>query len=282
MRMNSYAPQLTPVVKVVLLVNVAVYLLERLPFTGPSILTWGKLVPTVTFADGQLWRLFTYMFLHDPYSVFHLLFNMLALWMFGLEIEQMWGSRRFAWFYMIGGVGSGCFSLFHLFSPTMSQVGVIGASGAVLALLTVYAWYFPDRKVLLFFILPVNIRFVVIGYAIISLFGSLHPHGIVSHLTHLGGILVAIGYLRCYPKALGWLQQRAASKTERNRRRQGEEALSRERFFEENIDPILEKISREGMESLTAQERILLKKTAKSKEHDRLKKSKVLPLDLFR
>lgn len=280
--MNSYSPRLTPVIKAILIANVVVYLFELLPYTRFLILMWGKLVPSMTFAGGQLWRLVTYMFLHDPYSPFHLLFNMLALWMFGLEIEQMWGSRRFAWFYAISGVGSGCFSLIHLFSHRMSQIGVIGASGAVLALLTVYAWYFPNRKVLLFFILPVNIRFVVIGYAIISLFGSLRPHGIVSHLTHLGGILVAIGYIRWYPKVLEWLQQRAALKTEMNRRRQAEEAVGRERFFEETIDPILEKISREGMESLTPQERKLLKKVAQSKERDRLKKSKVLPYDLFR
>lgn len=268
MQMNSYAPRLSPVIKVILIANVVTYFFELIPYAGSLILKWGKLVPSVTFAGGQLWRLVTYMFLHNPYSPFHLLFNMLALWMFGLEIEYMWGSRRFAWFYAVSGVGSGCFSLIHLFSPGMSMIGVIGASGAVLALLTVYAWYFPNRKVLLFFILPVNIRFVVIGYAIISLFGSLRPHGIVSHLTHLGGILVAIGYLRWYPKVLEWLQQRAALKIKMNHRRQAEKSVSRERFLEETIDPILEKISREGMESLTPQERKLLKKTAESKERD--------------
>ena len=164
--MNRLAmPQVGPTIKFLLIANIGVYLLQILPGIGHFLLEWGSLVPAAAFSGGQVWRLLTYMFLHDPISPFHLLFNMLALWMFGMEIEVLWGSRRFAWFYFISGVGSGCFSVLHLFSPAMRVTGVIGASGAVLALLTVYAIYYPHRQVLLFFILPVNIRVVVIGFA---------------------------------------------------------------------------------------------------------------------
>jgi membrane associated rhomboid family serine protease len=274
--------RISPVVKGLLIANVAVYVLELLPGIGRFLLEWGKLVPVQTFAYGQLWRVGTYMFLHDQNTPFHLLFNMLALWMFAQEIEEVWGPRRFLQFYLIAGIGSGCFSLFHLFSATMKWTGVIGASGAVLALLTVYAVWYPHRKVLLFFIIPVNIRIVVIGYALLSLFGTIAPHGVVSHITHLGGILVAIAYLRLYPLIDERFRTYTALRAERTMRRNAETSASRKRLFEEQIDPILEKISREGMDSLTAEERRILKRMAASKDREYLKKKRVLPLDLFR
>ncbi len=275
-------PQLSPAVRFILIANIGVYLLEIIPGVGRYCIEWGSLVPAVTFAQGQIWRLVTYMFLHDPHSPFHLLFNMLALWMFGQEIEQMWGSRRFSWFYMVSGVGSGCFSLLHLFSPAMKYTGVIGASGAVLALLTVYAVLYPHRQVLLFFVLPVNIRIVVIGFALISLFGTIAPHGVVSHLTHLGGILIAIGYLKWYPVFSEWLKKSLALHEERSMRQQAEAAAKQRRFFEEQIDPILEKISREGSEALSPREKELLKKAASPKQRDLVSKGKIIPFNFFR
>ena len=278
---NQYF-QISPMVKTLLIANVVVYVLELLPGIGRLLLQWGTMVPVQTFARGQIWRLVTYMFLHDQQTPFHLLFNMLALWMFAQEIETEWGSGRFLRFYFIAGIGSGCFSLFHLFSATMKWTGVIGASGAVLALLTVYAVWYPHRKVLLFFIIPVNIRVVVIGYALLSLFGTLAPRGVVSHITHLGGILVAIGYLRLYPFITERFRSYAALRDERHMRRNAEATAARKRLYEERIDPILEKISREGMDSLTAEERRMLKKMAGSKDREYLKKNKIIPFDLFR
>ncbi|MBN1309153.1 MAG: rhomboid family intramembrane serine protease [Chitinispirillaceae bacterium] len=281
--MDRFAPPpVSPSIKVLLIATVTVYLFQILPITGPVLLEWGALIPANVFAHGQVWRLFTYMFLHDPSSPFHLLFNMLGLWMFGREIEMVWGSRRFARFYLISGIGSGCFSVLHLFSPLMSMTAVIGASGAVLALLTVYAVTYPHRKVLLFFVLPVNIRIVVIGFGLISLFGSIAPRGVVAHLTHLGGILVAIGYLKWYPFLSAWLESKAAFRRERIMRRRAEAAASKRHFFEENIDPILEKIGREGIDALSPEEKRLLKSVAASKDRYFLKKSRIIPYDLFR
>jgi membrane associated rhomboid family serine protease len=269
-------------VAIFLIANVVLYLVELLPGIGGVFLRWGGLIPVVTFMKGQLWRLVGYMFLHDPQSPFHLLFNMLALWMFGVEIEQMWGKKRFIRFYLLAGIGSGCFSIIHLFSPLMKQVPVIGASGAVLAILTVYAVYFPHRQVLLFFVLPVNIRVVVIGYALLSLFGSLRPHGVISHITHLGGILVAIAYLRWYPRVSGWLQLHITLRNERQMRQRAESAAKERRYFEEKIDPILDKISREGKDALSAEERRILEKAATSKNKEYFKKKKIIPFDLFK
>jgi membrane associated rhomboid family serine protease len=275
-------PLASPAVRGLLIANVAVYLFEILPGIGRIVLHWGALVPYETFTGLQVWRLMTYLFLHDAATPFHLLFNLLALWMFGEEIESTWGSRRFFWFYMICGIGAGCFSLFHLFSPAMSMVPVIGASGAVLGLLTAYAVLFPHRQVLLFFVVPVNIRVVVIGFALLSLFGTISSHGVVAHLTHLGGIIVAIVYLKWYPFISGRLKENAAYRRERHMRRGAEATASKRRFFEEEIDPILAKISRVGSGALTAREKRLLKSVATSEDAEYVKKNKILPFDLFR
>lgn len=275
-------PSVTPALMKLLIANVCVYVLMLLPFTGDLLIRWGALVPYPTFLRGQVWRLATYMFLHDPATPFHLLFNMLALWMFGQEIELRWGSRQFTFFYFLSGIGSGMFSLVNLYNPMMQFTPVIGASGAVLALLTVYAYYYPDRKVLLFFIIPINIRLVVLGYALFSLYGSIAPHGVISHLTHLGGILIAIAFLRWYPKVSGWLATRGQLQAERSMRLRAERAAQQRHFFEDVIDPILEKISRDGEHTLTSQERDLLKKVARSQDRDQLKKRTIIPFDPFR
>jgi len=272
---------LTRSVKILLIANIVIYILQILPFPGSYLVQYGALIPYQTFKEFQLWRLFTYMFLHDTSLPFHILFNMLMLWMFGIEVENLWGSRRFMIFYLLCGAGSGFFSIIQLFNPILSSTAVIGASGAVLGVLTIYAYYFPQRQVLLFFVLPINIRIVVIAAALVSLFGTIAPHGIISHLTHLGGILVAIGYVKLYPLVLKWNASVTAAGTEISTRKRIEKEIVDKNFFEKEIDPILEKISREGMNALTKDERTLLKKAA-SQNKDRLKSGKIIPFDPFR
>ena len=99
-------------VKTLLIATIVVYIFQILPFPGNWLVQFGSLVPYQTFKELQLWRLFSYMFLHDTALPFHLLFNMLMLWMFGVEVENLWGARRFLIFYLICGAGSGLFSIF--------------------------------------------------------------------------------------------------------------------------------------------------------------------------
>jgi membrane associated rhomboid family serine protease len=280
--MNSLGnTSITSSVKTLLIATIVVYIFQILPFPGNLIVQFGSLIPDQTFRDFQLWRLFSYMFLHDTALPFHILFNMLMLWMFGVEVEQLWGARRFMIFYLICGAGSGLFSIFHLFNPVLSMTPVIGASGAVLGVMTIYAYYFPQRQVLLFFILPINIRVVVLGAALVSLFGSLAPHGIISHLTHLGGILVAICYVKLYPIILRISESTSQVRSRKVTQKQKIKSVEDNKFFEEQIDPILAKISREGMDSLTKEERNLLKQ-ASSRNRNKLKSGKIIPFDPFR
>jgi membrane associated rhomboid family serine protease len=280
--MLPFGPSNTPrAVKTLLIANLAIFVLEILPYVGRYVLGLGALVPDPTFIGGQIWRLVTYMFLHAPGSPFHILFNMLVLWMFGVEMETMWGTKRFTIFYFICGIGSGMFSLFSLLDPRMAMTPVIGASGAVLGVITIYAYYFPHRQILLFFILPINIRIFVIGYAIFSLLGSFGGGGGISHLTHLGGIAIAFLYIKLYPLVDSWWTDFRRRRSEQKMRMRAESEIQRKRFFEEQVDPILAKIGREGMESLTKKEKKILQEAAHS-DKERLKKRGITPMDLFR
>jgi hypothetical protein len=159
-------------------------------------------------------------------------------------------------------------------------VPVVGASGAVLGLLTAYAVFFPDREVLLFFVLPVRVRLVVIGYAVISLLYAFQSGGGVAHLIHLGGIAVAFGYLRAGPLIRQRLNELREHLGEQEIRRRAADEAGRKRFYAERVDPILAKISKSGMASLTKEERKILRQ-AGGYGTRRLKQGKIIPFDAF-
>ena len=146
----------------------------------------------------QIWRLGTYMFLHG--GPFHIVFNMLALWMFGGELERTWGTRYFLKFYFVTGIGAGALTvLFSLlpfaFAQQLQDVNIIGASGAIYGLLLGYAIYFPDRPILLIvFWVPARLCVTILGA--IAVFASLSEAGGVANATHLGGLLVGYLYLK--------------------------------------------------------------------------------------
>ncbi len=229
-----------------LIITVIVFILQMVPGIGTIIMRFGALVPSLVFKEWQIWRLFTYVFLHG--NPWHILFNMLALWMFGVEIEHRWGTKRFLIFYFIGGIGAG------LLSFLMWNAFIIGASGAVLALLTVYAFYFPHRRILMFFIFPVPVWIAVIIIGAISIVMAGQSDG-VAHLTHLGGIIVAILYLKYYNQVMSSITHVHAVKAEKKMRGRAAVKIQKDRYFEEVIDPILKKISEQGMDSLSKEER---------------------------
>jgi len=145
-----------------------------------------------------IWQLATYMFLHG--GVFHIVFNMLALWMFGAELERTWGTRYFLKFYFVTGIGAGVLTvLFSMlpfaFARQLQDVNVIGASGAIYGLLLAYAIYFPERPILLIvFWVPARLCVTILGA--IAVFASLSEAGGVANATHLGGLLVGYLYLK--------------------------------------------------------------------------------------
>jgi len=151
----------------------------------------------------RIWQPFTYLFLHDPGSIWHIFLNMLMLWMFGREVETVWGQSRFLRYYFLTGVGAGVLNVIvksipRLWGQPVADIPTIGASGAIFGILMANAVLFPDRRIWLI-PLPVTIpmRPYVAVMGAIEFFSTIGSGGDnVSHVCHLGGMLVGYLYLR--------------------------------------------------------------------------------------
>ena len=195
---HSFGPgPLTPAIKALLIANVVAFLVSW--FSRPVLLLFG-LQPADVIGQLYLWQPITYMFLHGGIS--HILFNMLALWMFGVELERMWGSRFFLKYYFVTGVGAGLTTIALSLLPVsfltpMYTAVTIGASGAIYGILLAYAMYFPNRPIYLYFVFPIPAKYFVMIMGGISLLLSMGgPGGGVAHITHLGGLVAGYFYLK--------------------------------------------------------------------------------------
>jgi membrane associated rhomboid family serine protease len=186
-------------VKWLLIANIAIFLLFFFAVHsgyGAAFLPF-YLAPSEVLGELAVWQLVTYMFLHDPYSFSHILFNMLTLWMFGMDLERQWGTRRFMNYYFLCGVGAGiCVVVANLlFAGGGGRT--IGASGAIYGLLLAFGMLYPDRQVLFSFLFPIKAKyFVMILGAIAFLSSFAAPGGPVSHIAHLGGMVFGYFYLK--------------------------------------------------------------------------------------
>jgi membrane associated rhomboid family serine protease len=195
----SFGPgPISTALKAIIIANVAVFFAQL--FGRGLLEDWFGLHPAFVVRNGWLWQLASYMFLHG--NLFHILFNMLALWMFGTELERIWGTRAFLKFYFVTGVGAAAItvivSLFPFsFSEQLYASNVIGASGAIYGLLLAYGMYFPDRPILLFFLFTVPAKTAVLIFGAIAFYSSISGvAGGVANATHLGGLLVAYLFLK--------------------------------------------------------------------------------------
>lgn len=262
-----------PVVKNLILACVGVFLLqtgaEAFGAMTPGMFAyWGSLIPEEVWRHGQAWRLVTYMFLHG--GVMHLLFNMLSLWMFGGAVVTQIGQRRFLGLYFTSGILAGLLSALFYFGGLAggSQVYIIGASGALLGVMFAFAKFFPDVPILVLGIFPVPAKYVVWGTGIISLLLGVTGVGQVAHLTHLFGIAGGWAYLKFSEPVVRVIERAAEAHETQKARKAVEQLQSREEFFDSRVDPILRKISRNGMDSLSAQEREILQKASSMKRSD--------------
>jgi membrane associated rhomboid family serine protease len=185
----SFGYGLTPVIKKLMIIMMAVFLLQML--VNRHISVYLGLVPLLVLKKGFVWQLFTYIFLHGGIS--HLLFNLLGLWMFGGELESYWGSPKFLRYFFFCGIGAAICTV--LLSP-YQFVPVIGASGAIYGILLAFGWLFPNRLIYLYFLFPIPAKYFVIFFGLIEFFASLGgTGGGVAHLTHLGGLLFGLLYM---------------------------------------------------------------------------------------
>lgn len=262
----------SPVIKILLLVTTGIYFLQLLI---PQLTGYLAFTPLVTFQSFPLYlyQIVTYMFLHGGF--FHLLFNMLMLWMFGTEIERAWGSRSFFRFYLIGGICGALLTLgVFLATGGSAMLGatggpVVGASGAIYAILIAYWLMFPDRILYLYFFFPVPVKFAVPIMMLIGFFAG-GANGGTAHMAHLGGALFGLAYLK-----LDWRWLAIGRKLKNLRYKRQEAKLHKRRQEAEDImrkvDAILDKINEVGMENLTKAERKFLEdassQLSKQKQH---------------
>lgn len=262
--------------------NIATFLVQLLTYDpanqqdlGP-VTSW-LVLDTEKVLNGQIWRLLSYAFLHDPLSIWHILFNMLFLWWFGSEIETLYGPREFLGFYLIsaflGGVAYQGWAL-AIGEPSLC----LGASGAVTAVLVLYAFHFPNNLIYVFMVLPVPIWLFAIFQVAQDAFvfvGGMRTR--VAVVVHLAGAAFAFVYYQGGWRLTGFLNNLKSWRRRRGRpnlrlfRPESEikepvavaaPSSGLDEHLEAKMDAVLEKVSRHGMGSLTDNERTILTKAS--------------------
>src|SRR5215469_2417988 len=193
---SSYFGYLTPGVKWLLISNTAMFLLTYLG--GPAVSNQATLLLGLR-AEAvvhilMVWQVVTYMFLHA--GITHILFNMLALWMFGMTLEQDWGTRRFLKYYFLCGIGAGICDVAVNAMIGNWSTHTIGASGAIFGLLMAFGVLYPNTTVLFMFIFPMKAKYMVMIVGAIAFLGALNVNSGVSNIAHLGGMAFGYAYLR--------------------------------------------------------------------------------------
>jgi len=190
---------ITPAVKILLIANVSVFIFQNF-LDYRFILIFG-LVPQLVWKELYIWQLFTYQFLHG--GLFHLLFNMLALWMFGCDLERRWGSKFFTKYYFVSAVGGGILNA--VLMPSQ-MVPSIGASGGIYGILLAYGLTYPNRTVYFYFLFPIKMKHFVMIIGAISLYSSFTASQTgIAHLAHMGGMVFGYIYLR-WGNPLVWIR----------------------------------------------------------------------------
>lgn len=261
-------------------INLAVYV-AQLVLDGPDgdWFTDLFLLDTQKVLHGEVWRLLTGAFLHDPTSYLHILFNMLFLWWFGSDLEELYGSREFCAFYLTAAVFANL--VYTVGSIFTGHSQALGASGAVTALLVLCALHFPSRTILLFLFLPVPIWLFAVFNVAQDLFTFLSRRQTgVAVLVHLAGAAFAFGYYKQQWRLTSLVTSLRHSLRTRAQPRlrvyRPDPELPNEpvavsapmgtprvdEHFEARLDAVLEKIARTGKESLTEHEKTVLRQAS--------------------
>ncbi|MEP3480695.1 MAG: rhomboid family intramembrane serine protease [Fuerstiella sp.] len=259
------------VCKLLIMINIAVYVLQL--FSNGLVEKW-FVMDTPAVLSGQVWRLLTYGFLHGANDLLHILLNMLLLWWFGPRLESIYGSREFLTFYLISIVLA-AIAYLSLDLVTGDPVSMLGASGGVMAVLTLYACHFPRQVIYVMFVIPVELRWAVGLYALFDLHPlimELQGKGTVdnvAHAAHLGGML--FGYLY-YKKGFRLDRFSQGLTSWWKVKRSGFKVVSAEdhavtdrrvQKLEAEMDILLAKISKDGEASLSRSERKTLENVSR-------------------
>ena len=285
------SPRMTPAVQWLLALNIGVYFLQLTLF-GPDAL-YSALALDPARMPGSWWTVVTYMFVHAWLA--HLAFNMFTLWMFAPRVEQAWGTRPFVLFYLWCGVGG---AIAHLIFAQHSAV--IGASGAISGVLVAYAIRWPDEEVYLFGVIPMKSRWLILAMLGMNTIFALSPNSRIDWTAHVGGMAFGWIFLKLYSaggisRVRGWVSAvpdepedmpRAVPRGRQpTRDRSGgvDEVVARSnaialreskpiqhvprqetpKEYAAKVNRVLDKISQQGIASLTRDERRLLEEMSR-------------------
>ncbi|MFC1729294.1 rhomboid family intramembrane serine protease [candidate division KSB1 bacterium] len=259
----GFGSPITPAVKKLILINVSVFAGQFIfsAFFNVRLELLFGLVPALVTGKLFVWQLGTYMFLHSTGSLFHILLNMFALWIFGCEIERHWGTRDFYIYYFVTGIGAGIFSV--IFEAT-SPIPIVGASGAIYGLLLAFGMMFPERPIYLYFLFPIRAKYFVLIFGTIAFISAFSARSDgIAHFAHLGGMVVGYLFLRLDWRLEGLVkkfpslfkQGRPDMKIHRRKKPDNGDLRNR-------IDEILDKINEVGYENITEEEREILRKAS--------------------
>ena len=254
----SYKPALfTDAIKILVSVNFGIFLLQTVARTEDLFFPLFGLVPKLVWSEFMIWQPFTYLFFHG--GIWHLLINMFVLWMFGSELERIWGKGHFLKFYFVTGVGAG---LVTMIFGLNSMTPIVGASGAVYGILLAYGITYPNRMLYIWGLIPVRSMWLVIIMGTVAFFGLLGNSDGISHVTHISGMI--IGYILLKKKWRWrdiWFAIR--KKTIEFQVQRYEENSAKKRMLQKDIDTILDKIQKVGFSGLSDKEQSKLYEASK-------------------
>ncbi|MCX6151912.1 MAG: rhomboid family intramembrane serine protease [Ignavibacteriales bacterium] len=294
-----------PVIKNLLIINAIVYLINNLILANLSVsgipaeviitryfalipisglpIGYNPLTGEVLTALFYPWQLVTYQFLHANFS--HILFNMIALWMFGMEIENLWGSKKFLIYYLLCGIGGAIVQLLVQLITGSGMAQTVGASGAIFGVMIAFAMMFPDRYIYIYFLIPVKAKYLIAILVVFEFMSAGQP-SLVAHVVHLGGAVVGFLFILfdknnqfSFGKMMNSFKKSTYGSPKSNgfRKRFSPNAKVEDADFyeingqkkenihvtQEEIDKILDKISQSGYQNLTEHEKKILFEASK-------------------
>ncbi len=254
---------LPPVVKWLLISNFAIYIIAVLTYEsfGQYIYKYGAVLPDSFVHAIQVWRLVTYQFLHDPDLIWHLVFNMIVLFFFGPILERQWGSKAFLKFYLSAGAAGGIIYTLLVLLRILPAGIMVGASGGLFGMMAAIAVMYPRLKVLLWGIIPMTMVWLVVLVVIMSLMNVAAGKNVGGEVAHFSGL--AVGFL--YVKYKPWLTR---FRMERSKGAWAQK-MQQEQRFQQEVDRILEKVHREGINSLSEKEKNMLQEATQREQRQR-------------
>lgn len=289
-------PRITPAVKWLIAANVAVAFLQLTIVGSEQMYRW--LGFELSDLNGSWWKIFTYMFVHG--GIIHLAVNMYTLWLFGRRVEMVWSPGGFARYYVWCGLGG-----WLAYLPFSRGAVLVGASAAVFGVMLAYAMRWPDEEVMLFGVLPIKVKWLVTGLVVTNLvFGitSMDQSSGTAYFAHLGGLAFGWLYLRTpSPQSIDRLRQRVSQLPDvpdetpraiprsmprtRERGNEIDEIVAKSKAVVTKRQPVLpparamskradelnlvlDKISQQGLDSLTIEERRLLEEMSRKLRND--------------